>query len=214
MCYGNQTWSEEYLMRVYNVDDLHGGGRSSEVKCGKLYAMATKLGKKNPWYKFMMMMTFMKVKGHQRSNVVNFALWLPNLVKRIANASLKWWWPSWRSKVIRGQMQKLCAMATKLNQKKPWCKFMMMMTFVKLASAVLLTKFGSPGALFNVFDPRGPRGPRTPYPCKTFVATPLYMLLTKFGQNPIMNVERVANCQKERRRRRRRRWWRRRRKKP
>ena len=69
---------------------------------------------------------------------------------------------------------------------------------VKLAPAVLLTKFGIPRALFNVFDPRGPRGPRTPYPCKTFVATPLYMLLTKFGQNPIINVEGVANCQKER----------------
>ena len=67
----------------------------------------------------------------------------------------------------------------------------------KLAPAVLLTKFGIPRALFNVFDPRGPRGPRTPYPCKTFVATPLYMLLTKFGQNPIINVEGVANCQKE-----------------
>ena len=63
---------------------------------------------------------------------------------------------------------------------------------VKLAPAVLLTKSGSPRAFFNVFDPRGPRGPRTPYPCKTFVATPLYMLLTKFGQNPIMNVEGVA----------------------
>ena len=35
---------------------------------GKLYAMATKLGQKNPWCKFMMMMTFMEVKGHQRSN--------------------------------------------------------------------------------------------------------------------------------------------------
>ena len=57
---------------------------------------------------------------------------------------------------------------------------------VKLAPAVLLTKFGIPRALFNVFDPRGPRGPRTPYPCKTLVATPLYMLLTKFGQNPII----------------------------
>ena len=74
---------------------------------------------------------------------------------------------------------------------------------VKLAPAVLLTKFGIPGALFNVFDPRGPRGPRTPYPCKTFVATPLYMLLTKFGQNPIINVEGVANCQKERKKERR-----------
>ena len=70
----------------------------------------------------------------------------------------------------------------------------------KLASVVLLTKFSSHRALFNVFDPRGPRGLRTPCPCKTFVAIPLYMLLTKFGQNPIMNVEGVANCQKERRR--------------
>ena len=26
-----------------------------------------------------MMMTFMEVKGHQRSNVVNYVLWLPNL---------------------------------------------------------------------------------------------------------------------------------------
>ena len=57
----------------------------------KLCAMATKLGQKKPWCEFMvmMMMTFMKVKGHQRSNVVNFALWLPNVVKRITNASLK-----------------------------------------------------------------------------------------------------------------------------
>ena len=74
----------------------------------------------------------MEVKGHQRSNVVNYVLWLPNLVRRILDASLWWWWPSWRSKVIRGQMRKLCDMATKLSQKKPWCKFMMMMTFMKV----------------------------------------------------------------------------------
>ena len=48
----------------------------------------------------------------------------------------------------------------------------LMQLSVKLAPAVLLTKFGIPRALFNVFDPRGPRGHRTPYPCKTFVATP------------------------------------------
>ena len=80
--------------------------------------MATKLGQKNPWCEFIMMMTFMEVKGHQRSNVVNYVLWLPNLVRRISDARLWWWWPSWRSKVIRGQMRKLCAMATKLSQKK------------------------------------------------------------------------------------------------
>ena len=78
--------------------------------------MATKLGQKNPWCEFIMMMTFMEVKGHQRSNMVNYVLWLPNLVRRISDASLWWWWPSWRSKVIRGQMRKLCAMATKLSE--------------------------------------------------------------------------------------------------
>ena len=51
-------------MQVYDDNDLHGGQRSSEVKCGKLCAMATKLSQKKPWCKFMMMMTFMKVKGH------------------------------------------------------------------------------------------------------------------------------------------------------
>ena len=65
---------------------------------------------------------------------------------------------------------------------------------VKLAPAVLLTKFGSPRALFNVFDPRGPRGPRTPYPCKTFVATPLYMLLTKFGHYYALRIFHVYKC--------------------
>ena len=36
-------------MRVYDDDDdLHGGQRSSEVKCGKLCTMAIKLGRKNP----------------------------------------------------------------------------------------------------------------------------------------------------------------------
>ena len=56
----------------------------------KLCAMATKLSQKKPWCKFMMMMmTFMKVKGHQRSNAVNFALWLPDLVKRIAQCKFK-----------------------------------------------------------------------------------------------------------------------------
>ena len=48
----------------------------------KLYDMTTKLSQKKPWCKFMMMMTFMKVKGHQRLNVVNIALWLPNLVRK------------------------------------------------------------------------------------------------------------------------------------
>ena len=35
-------------MQVYDNDDLHGGQRSPEVKCGKLCAMVTKLGQENP----------------------------------------------------------------------------------------------------------------------------------------------------------------------
>ena len=34
-------------MQAENDDDLHGGQRSLEVKCGKLCAMATIFGKKN-----------------------------------------------------------------------------------------------------------------------------------------------------------------------
>ena len=35
----------------------------------------------------MMMMTFPEVKGHQRSNVVNYALWFANLVRKKPDAS-------------------------------------------------------------------------------------------------------------------------------
>ena len=84
--------------------DLDGGQRSSEVKWGKLCAMATIFGQEKPWCKLRMMMTLMEVKGHQRSNGVNYVLWLPYLVKRSPDASWEWWWPWWRSKVIRGQM--------------------------------------------------------------------------------------------------------------
>ena len=89
MFYGYQTWSEESLMQVYDDDDLHGGQRSSEVKCDNLCSIATKLGQKNPDASFMMMMTCMEIKGYQRSNVMNYVLWLPNLVRRIPDASLK-----------------------------------------------------------------------------------------------------------------------------
>ena len=102
MCYDYHIWSKEALMQAENDDDLDGGQRSSEVKWGKLCAMATIFGQKNCWCKLRMMMTFTEVKGHQRSNVVNYA---PNLVGRAADASLGWLWPSWRSKANRGQIQ-------------------------------------------------------------------------------------------------------------
>ena len=47
MLYNYQTWSEEPLMEAKDDGDLHGGQRSTEVKCGKLSSMATKLGQKN-----------------------------------------------------------------------------------------------------------------------------------------------------------------------
>ena len=76
-------------MQVYDNDDLHEGQRSSEVKCGKRCTLVTKLGQKESLMQVYDVVTFMKVRGHQRSNVVNIALWLPNLVNRIANASFK-----------------------------------------------------------------------------------------------------------------------------
>ena len=74
-------------MQAENDDDLDGGQRSSEVKWDKLCAMATIFGQKKRWCKLTMMIVFMEVKGHQRSNVVNYVIWLPYLVKRIGDAS-------------------------------------------------------------------------------------------------------------------------------
>ena len=75
------------------------------VKYVKQCSRTTKLGQKNHWCKLKMMMTFTEVKGHQRSNEVNYELWLSYLVKRTTNANWRWWWPLRRSKVIRGQMR-------------------------------------------------------------------------------------------------------------
>ena len=73
MCYGCHIWSKEALMQDEN-DDLYWGQRSSEVKWVKLCDMATIFGQKNWWCKLRMMMTFMEVKGHQRSNMVTCAM--------------------------------------------------------------------------------------------------------------------------------------------
>ena len=65
MWYGYHILSKEVLMQTENDDDLYGGQRSSEVKCGKLCDMATIFGQKNHWCKLGMMMTFMEVKANR-----------------------------------------------------------------------------------------------------------------------------------------------------
>ena len=45
-CHGYHIWSKEALMQADNDNDLDGGQRSSEVKWGKLCAMATIFGQK------------------------------------------------------------------------------------------------------------------------------------------------------------------------
>ena len=69
MCHGYHIWSKEPLMQAKIDDDFHGGQRLSEVKC-KVSAMATIFGQKSCWCKLRMMMTFVEVKGQQRSNIV------------------------------------------------------------------------------------------------------------------------------------------------
>ena len=116
-------------MQVYDDDDLHGGQRSSEVKCDVLWLPNSV--KRIPDASFWWWWPSWRSKVIRGYKVVNYALWIPNLVRRIPDASLKWWWPSWRSKVIKGQMGKVCAMATIFGQKNHWCKFKMMMTFME-----------------------------------------------------------------------------------
>ena len=65
-----------------------GSPGTSGVKNVKQCSRNTKLGQKNRWSKLDMMMTFTEVKGHHRSNVVNYVLWQPNLVRRIPDVSL------------------------------------------------------------------------------------------------------------------------------
>ena len=105
-------------MQAENDDDLYGGQRSSEVKWCKLCAMATISGQKKPWCKLSMVMTFMEVKDHQRSNVAmcyGYHIWSKEaLMLAENNDDLNEGQRS--SNVIWG---KLCAMATIFGQKKP-----------------------------------------------------------------------------------------------
>ena len=98
----------------------------------KLCYIATKLGQINRWCKFRMMGTFMEVKGQQRSNIVNNDLWLPNLVRRFADTSWGWLWPSQRWKISKGYYNKQFSIATKLGRKSSWCKFRMTVTFMEV----------------------------------------------------------------------------------
>ena len=109
------------LMQVYGDDDLHGGQRSSEVKGSKLCAMVTKLGQKNPWCKFKMMMTFMEVKGHMGSNIANYVPWLPNLVR---------WSVMTMMTCTEVKYVNLCYMATTFGQIYHSYKVRIMMTFI------------------------------------------------------------------------------------
>ena len=132
MCYGYHIWSKEALMQAENDDDLDGGQRSSEVKWGKLCAMATIFGQKKCWCKLRMMMTLMEVKGHQRSNGVNYVLWLPYFVKEVLMQTEN------DDDLYGGQRSsevkcgKLCDMATIFGQKNHWCKLGMMTTFMEV----------------------------------------------------------------------------------
>ena len=76
-------------MQVYDDDDLYEGQRSSEVECGKRCTLVTKLGQKES---LMQVYDGDDLHEGQRSSEVKcgkLALWLPNLVNRIANASFK-----------------------------------------------------------------------------------------------------------------------------
>ena len=86
MLYAYQTWSEQPLIQAYDDGDLHGGQRSSEVKYGKLCAMAI-IYSKDPQ---MQAKNDDDLHGGQRSTEVKRienALWQPNLVRRTADAS-------------------------------------------------------------------------------------------------------------------------------
>ena len=63
-------------------------------------------------------------------------------------------------------------------------------------SVVLKIKFGSHRALFNILTHVVPGNLRPPIKlCKVFVAIHSYVLVTKFGRNPIKyDVEEKADC--------------------
>ena len=73
-------------MQAENDDDLYGGQRSSEVKCGKL-CYGYHIWSKEPLMQAKNEDDLHRGQSYQRSNMVNHVLWLPYLVKRTADAS-------------------------------------------------------------------------------------------------------------------------------
>ena len=75
------------MVTIFDGDlhgDLHGGQRSSEVNCGKLCAMATKLDKKNRGHNLKDADDLHEGQRSTEVKIINNALWLPNLVRRTA----------------------------------------------------------------------------------------------------------------------------------
>ena len=77
MRYGYHIWSRESLMQVQNDHDLHRGQMSNGVRYCKICSMAINLVRRS----LMIVMSFIEVKGQQRSNVVIYVIWLPHLVR-------------------------------------------------------------------------------------------------------------------------------------
>ena len=75
MCYGYHIWSKEALMQAENDDDLdlHQGHHHSQLASALLL---TKMQAENDD----------DLDGGQRSNGVNYVIWLPYLIKRIGDA--------------------------------------------------------------------------------------------------------------------------------
>ena len=129
MCYGYHIWSKEVLMQAENDDDLDGGQRASEVKWGKLCDMATIFDQKNRWCTLRMMMTFMEVKGHQRSNMVTCAM---ATIFGQKNCWCKLRMMMTFMEVKGHQRSNVVNYATKLGRKSSWCKFRMTVTFMEV----------------------------------------------------------------------------------
>ena len=81
MFYCYQNWSEVSPMQVKDDDDddIYKGQRLTQVKCDKQCPIDLHWTEES-LSKLKMMTIFIKVKGQQRSNVVNYVPWLPYLV--------------------------------------------------------------------------------------------------------------------------------------